>query len=64
MNIESVEGSPYLFGAASLIEDLDKRILVVLRDGRHLVGTFRSFDQYLNLVLEDTYERVLLPGMY
>ena len=64
MNIESVEGAPYLFGAASLIEDLDRKILVVLRDGRHLVGCLRSFDQYLNLVLEDTHERVLLPGKY
>lgn len=30
---------------------------MVLRDGRHLVGTLRSFDQYSNMVLEDTKER-------
>ena len=54
----------YLPGAASLLEQLDKRILIVLRDGRHLVGKLRSFDQYMNLILEDTCERVLLSGKY
>ncbi len=28
-------------GAASLFEQLDKRLLIVMRDGRHLVGTLR-----------------------
>lgn len=54
----------YLPGAASLLEQLDKRILIVLRDGRHLVGKLRSFDQFMNLILEDTCERVLLTGKY
>ena len=62
MDIEFLNGEPYLPGAASLGNELDKRILVYLRDGRHLVGMLRSFDQYLNLVMEDTFERVLLPG--
>lgn len=34
--------------------------MVVLRDGRHLVGTLRSFDQFGNMVLEDTSERRIL----
>ena len=54
----------YLPGAASLLEQLDKRILIVLRDGRHLVGKLRSFDQYMNLSLEDTCERALLGKKY
>ena len=62
LNIETVNGQPYLPGAASLCEELDKKILVVLRDGRHLVGVLRSFDQFSNLVLEQTYERVIIPG--
>lgn len=33
------------------MEQLDKRLLVVLRDGRHLVGVMRSFDQFSNMVL-------------
>ena len=35
---------------------------VVLRDGRNLVGVLRSFDQYSNMVLEDTYERHVVDG--
>lgn len=54
----------YLPGAASLLEQLDKRILIILRDGRHLVGVLRSFDQFLNLVIEDTSERILMTGIY
>lgn len=52
----------YLPGAASLHEQLDRRILVVLRDGRNLVGVLRSFDQYSNMVLEDTVERHIVQG--
>eukprot|EP00603_Paraphysomonas_imperforata_P001354 CAMPEP_0114434180 /NCGR_PEP_ID=MMETSP0103-20121206/12117_1 /TAXON_ID=37642 ORGANISM="Paraphysomonas imperforata, Strain PA2" /NCGR_SAMPLE_ID=MMETSP0103 /ASSEMBLY_ACC=CAM_ASM_000201 /LENGTH=119 /DNA_ID=CAMNT_0001604037 /DNA_START=32 /DNA_END=391 /DNA_ORIENTATION=+ len=58
------DGDMYLPGAASLLEQLDKRILIVLRDGRHLVGMLRSFDQFLNLVIEDTSERILMPDSY
>jgi len=47
----------YLPGSSSLVEELDQRIMVVLRDGRHLVGTFRSFDQYSNIVLDNVSER-------
>ena len=51
---------PFLPGSASLVEQLDQRLMVVLRDGRHLVGTLRSFDQFGNMVLEDTSERRIL----
>lgn len=57
-------GQPYLPGAAALLESLDKYILLVLNDGRHLVGRLRSLDQYLNLMMEDTCERILMPGKY
>eukprot|EP00164_Ancoracysta_twista_P009070 GFYU01013308.1.p1 GENE.GFYU01013308.1~~GFYU01013308.1.p1 ORF type:complete len:133 (-),score=25.16 GFYU01013308.1:605-1003(-) len=46
-------------GTASLAEEVDKRVLIVLRDGRKLLGTLRSYDQYANLVLENTIERVV-----
>ena len=62
MNIETVNGELYLPGAASLLEQLDKKVMLILRDGRHLVGLLRSFDQFLNLVLADTHERIVLPG--
>ncbi len=61
---DSGESGIYLPGAASLIEEIDKCIMIILRDGRHLVGRLRSFDQFMNLILEDTCERVLLPGQY
>lgn len=53
----------YLPGAASLLEQLDTRVLIILGDGRHLVGILRSFDQFLNLVLEETSERIILAGI-
>ena len=37
---------------------------IVLRDGRHLVGTMRCFDQFSNVVMEDTYERHVVDGLY
>lgn len=43
----------------ALEEELDKRLLVVLRDGRKFIGVLRTFDQFGNLVLEDTYERLI-----
>jgi len=63
-NTASETNSLYLPGAASLIEEIDKRVMIILRDGRHLVGRLRSFDQFMNLILEDTCERVLLPGRF
>ena len=52
----------YLPGTASLIEHLDRQLLVVLRDGRHLVGTLKSFDQFMNLRLDNAAERVAYKG--
>ena len=54
----------FLPGAVSLIEQLDTRVLVILRDGRHLVGTLRSLDQFSNLVLEDSLERHVVENKY
>ena len=50
--------SQYLPGTASLIEELDKRLMVLLRDGRTLIGYLRSVDQFANLVLHKTIERI------
>lgn len=50
----------FLPGSASLVEQLDRRIMIVLRDGRHLVGILRSFDQFSNMVLDETSERRVL----
>lgn len=36
----------------ALVEELDKTLLIQLRDGRKLIGIMRSFDQFANIVLE------------
>lgn len=42
---------------AAMVDALDKRILISLRDGSLFVGDLRSFDQYGNLVLEKSVKR-------
>ncbi len=39
----------YFPGAVSLFEDLDKDVMLELRDGRKVFGTFRSFDQVITM---------------
>ncbi|KAJ3954886.1 hypothetical protein N0V92_008591 [Colletotrichum tropicale] len=50
---------PQMFTTAAQLLDLtDKKLMVALRDGRKLIGVLRSWDQFANLVLQDTIERV------
>ena len=48
----------------ALVEELDKKLLVQLRDGRKIIGILRSFDQFANLVLESAYERIIVENKY
>ncbi|XP_008333377.1 U6 snRNA-associated Sm-like protein LSm1 isoform X3 [Cynoglossus semilaevis] len=48
----------YVPGTTSLIDDIDKKHLVLLRDGRTLIGYLRSIDQFANLVFHQTVERI------
>lgn len=49
---------PQMFTTAAQLLDLtDKKLLLVLRDSRKLIGVLRSWDQFANLVLTDTRER-------
>ncbi|XP_052174942.1 sm-like protein LSM1B isoform X1 [Diospyros lotus] len=50
--------------STSLASYLDKKLLVLLRDGRKLLGTLRSFDQFANAVLEGACERVIVGDLY
>jgi len=54
----------FLPGTASLVEEVDKKLLVVLRDGRKLIGVLRSFDQFANVVLENAIERIYVKDTY
>ncbi|RWS11904.1 U6 snRNA-associated Sm-like protein LSm1 [Dinothrombium tinctorium] len=56
--------SQYLPGTASLLEDLDKKLMVLLRDGRTLIGYLRSIDQFANLVLHQAIERIHVGNKY
>ncbi|KAH9907979.1 hypothetical protein F4778DRAFT_455849 [Xylariomycetidae sp. FL2044] len=50
---------PQMFTTAAQLLDLtDKKLLVCLRDGRKLTGILRSWDQFANLVLQSTIERI------
>ncbi|KAB5585856.1 hypothetical protein GE09DRAFT_1210443 [Coniochaeta sp. 2T2.1] len=47
--------------AAQLLDLTDKKLMLVLRDGRKLIGILRSWDQFANLVLQSTVERIFVP---
>ncbi|KAI9301702.1 hypothetical protein BJ944DRAFT_271074 [Cunninghamella echinulata] len=55
---------PFFTTSTGLIDSVDKKLMVVLRDGRKLIGTLRSFDQFANLVLQDTIERIYVGNCY
>lgn len=51
-------------GTANLLEELDKKLMVLLRDGRTLIGYLRSVDQFANIVLDHTIERIHVGKEY
>ncbi|CAO1604385.1 MAG: hypothetical protein L6R36_000848 [Xanthoria steineri] len=56
---------PQMFTTAAQLLDLtDKKLVLVLRDGRKLIGVLRSWDQFANLVLQDTIERIFIEDIY
>jgi len=50
--------------AAQLLDLTDKKLMISLRDGRKLIGVLRSWDQFGNLVLQDTIERLFVQDLY
>ena len=36
----------------------DKKVIIELKGGKQYIGTLRAFDIHINIVLEDTEERV------
>ncbi|EDO18126.1 hypothetical protein Kpol_1031p30 [Vanderwaltozyma polyspora DSM 70294] len=43
---------------AAIVGSVDRKIFVLLRDGRMLFGVLRTFDQYANLILQHCVERI------
>ncbi|XP_047311777.1 sm-like protein LSM1B [Impatiens glandulifera] len=60
----SCVGPKNIYLSRSLASYLDKKLIVLLRDGRKLMGILRSFDQFVNVVLEGAYERVIVCDIY
>ncbi|CAM8904012.1 unnamed protein product [Rhodiola kirilowii] len=57
-------GPEDVFSSTSLATYLDKKLLVLLRDGRKLMGLLRSFDQFANAVIDGACERVIVGDLY
>ncbi|GMY36479.1 sm-like protein LSM1B [Fagus crenata] len=57
-------GADDILLSTSLASYLDKKLLVLLRDGRKLMGILRSFDQFANVVLQDAFDRVIVGDLY
>ncbi|XP_047342295.1 sm-like protein LSM1B [Impatiens glandulifera] len=57
-------GPEDIYLSTSLASYLDKKLIVLLRDGRKLMGILRSFDQFANAVLEGACERVIVGDIY
>ncbi|KAF8533190.1 hypothetical protein BDD12DRAFT_866532 [Trichophaea hybrida] len=56
---------PQMFTTSAQLLDLtDKKLMIALRDGRKLIGVLRAWDQYANLVLQSTIERIYTGKMY
>lgn len=53
-----------VLGTAHLLDEIDKKLMVLLRDGRTLIGFLRSCDQFANLVLHNTIERIHVDQEY
>jgi U6 snRNA-associated Sm-like protein LSm1 len=47
--------------SATLLQSLDRKCVVHLVDSTVLIGTLSSVDQFSNIVLTDTVERILVP---
>ncbi|CAD6260753.1 unnamed protein product [Miscanthus lutarioriparius] len=46
------------------LEEPQEKLIVLLRDGRKLLGTLCSFDQFANVVLQGACERVIVGEQY
>ena len=49
---------------SSLVDFLERRVQCVLRDGKILIGTLLSFDQFYNLVLGHTVKRIVVDKQF
>jgi len=48
--------------SATLESYVNRPVSVITSDGRNFVGTLKGFDQTINLILDETHERVYSSG--
>ena len=48
--------------ASTLEQYVNRLVSIITTDGRNFVGTLKGFDQTINIILEDTHERVFSPS--
>ncbi|XP_062088864.1 sm-like protein LSM1B [Humulus lupulus] len=53
-----------MYSYDSIVFLLAEKLLVLLRDGRKLLGLLRSFDQFANVILEGACERAIVGDLY
>jgi small nuclear ribonucleoprotein (snRNP)-like protein len=44
--------------ASALESFVNRQVCIITADGRNFVGTLKGFDQTINVILDDTHERV------
>ncbi|KAI5701829.1 U6 snRNA-associated Sm-like protein LSm8 isoform X1 [Diaphorina citri] len=47
--------------AAGLESYVNRVVSIITADGRNFVGTLKGFDQTINIILDDSHERVYSP---
>ena len=47
--------------ASSIEGYVNRMVSIITSDGRNFVGTLKGFDQTINVILDDTHERVYSP---
>ncbi|KAL0209502.1 hypothetical protein RCL1_008340 [Eukaryota sp. TZLM3-RCL] len=50
--------------STSFLPDVNKRVLVVLKPNRYVIGTLTSFSPSLDIVLQNAYERFFVDNYY
>ncbi len=50
--------SPLANMASALESFVNRQVCIITSDGRNFVGTLKGFDQTINVILDDTHERV------
>ena len=48
--------------ASTLQELIEKMVSIITNDGRNIIGILKGYDQALNVVLEQSHERIFSPN--